>query len=148
LRLCFADQTPRQIRALTFQTFVHFAQAWLDRGWLWHGNPEVLRQRLVLTGAVSELQGLTPVVIFAPHFVGLDAGWTALTQQLPRHFTTIYTNATTPTLKHDTTADHLHPLKQNQTVNPRPCHINDTHTQSASSAAPLASAATNSQKSV
>lgn len=92
LRLCFADQTPRQIRALTFQTFVHFAQAWLDRGWLWHGNPEVLRQRLVLTGAVSELQGLTPVVIFAPHFVGLDAGWTALTQQLPRHFTTIYTN--------------------------------------------------------
>jgi KDO2-lipid IV(A) lauroyltransferase len=32
------------------------------------------------------------VVIFAPHFVGLDAGWTALTQQVPRHFTTIYTD--------------------------------------------------------
>lgn len=92
LRLCFADKTPRQIRALTFQTFVHFAQAWLDRGWLWHGDPEMVRQRLVLTGALSELQGLAPVVIFAPHFVGLDAGWTALTQQLPRHFNTIYTN--------------------------------------------------------
>jgi KDO2-lipid IV(A) lauroyltransferase len=31
-------------------------------------------------------------VIFAPHFVGLDAGWTALTAQLPRRFTTIYTD--------------------------------------------------------
>jgi len=38
------------------------------------------------------LQGHEPVVIFAPHFVGLDAGWTALTQQLARQFTTIYTN--------------------------------------------------------
>jgi KDO2-lipid IV(A) lauroyltransferase len=33
-----------------------------------------------------------PTVIFAPHFVGLDAGWTAITQQLPRRFTTIYTD--------------------------------------------------------
>lgn len=98
LRLCFADKTPREIRALTFETFVRFAQAWLDRWWLWHGSPEVVRQRLVLTGAVSELQGLAPVVIFAPHFVGLDAGWTALTQQLPRHFTTIFTNQSNKTL--------------------------------------------------
>ncbi|MEI8169612.1 MAG: lipid A biosynthesis acyltransferase [Rhodoferax sp.] len=92
LRLCFPDKTPRQIRGLVFQTFIHFAQAWLDRGWLWHGAPDVVRGRLQLTGAVSELQGLESVVIFAPHFVGLDAGWTALTQQLPRHFTTIYTD--------------------------------------------------------
>lgn len=92
LRLCFPDQTATQIRALARRTFVHFAQAWLDRGWLWHGTPEVTRRRLTLTGAVGELRGSEPVVIFAPHFVGLDAGWTALTQQLPRQFTTIYTN--------------------------------------------------------
>jgi KDO2-lipid IV(A) lauroyltransferase len=92
LRLCFPDQSAAQIRALAFRTFVHFAQAWLDRGWLWHGAPEVSRRRLTLSGAVSELQGHEPVVIFAPHFVGLDAGWTALTQQLPRQFTTIYTD--------------------------------------------------------
>lgn len=92
LRLCFPDQSAAQIRALAFRTFVHFAQAWLDRGWLWHGAPEVTRRRLTLSGAVSELQGHEPVVIFAPHFVGLDAGWTALTQQLPRQFTTIYTD--------------------------------------------------------
>jgi Kdo2-lipid IVA lauroyltransferase/acyltransferase len=92
LALCFPDWSAVRNRALTIRTFVHFAQAWLDRGWLWHGSPEVVRRRLTLSGAVSELQGDQPVVIFAPHFVGLDAGWTALTQQLPRHFTTIYTN--------------------------------------------------------
>jgi KDO2-lipid IV(A) lauroyltransferase len=92
LRLCFPERSPQQIRRLAVATFVHFAQAWLDRGWLWHGSPAVVRRRLRLTGALSELQGDSPVVIFAPHFVGMDAGWTALTQQLPRQFTTIYTN--------------------------------------------------------
>lgn len=92
LRLCFPDRSARQIRGLTLRTFVHFAQAWLDRGWLWHGTPAVVRRRLTLSGAVHELQGHEPAVIFAPHFVGLDAGWTALTQQLPRQFTTIYTD--------------------------------------------------------
>ena len=92
LRLCFPDQTEPQIRALTIRTFVHFAQAWMDRGWLWHGTEAINRKRLTMIGALHELQGRDPVVIFAPHFVGLDAGWTALTQQLPRHFTTIYTD--------------------------------------------------------
>ena len=92
LRLCFPEKSEAQVRALVIRTFVHFAQAWLDRGWLWHGAPELVRRRLSLTGAVNELQGQEPMVIFAPHFVGLDAGWTALTQQLPRHFTTIYTD--------------------------------------------------------
>ena len=92
LRLCFPALSKRQIRSLVLRTFVHFAQAWLDRGWLWHGAAALVRARLHLTGAVDALQGDAPVVIFAPHFVGLDAGWTALTQQLPRRFTTIYTN--------------------------------------------------------
>lgn len=98
LRLCFPGQSASQIRSLSRRTFVHFAQAWLDRGWLWHGPAAVLRRRLTLTGAVDELQGDEPVVIFAPHFVGLDAGWSALTQALPRHFTTIYTRQSNATL--------------------------------------------------
>lgn len=92
LDLCFPQWSPAQRRALVPRVFVHFAQAWLDRGWLWHGSAEVTRQRLVVTGAVDQLAGPAPTVIFAPHFVGLDAGWTALTQQLPRAFTTIYTD--------------------------------------------------------
>jgi KDO2-lipid IV(A) lauroyltransferase len=92
LRLCFPALDAARAQALTRQVFVRFAQAWLDRGWLWHGAPELVRSRLALTGAVDELKGAEPVVLFAPHFVGLDAGWTALTQQLPRHFSTIYTD--------------------------------------------------------
>lgn len=92
LRLCFAHWSEAEVRACARQTFGYFAMAWLDRGWLWHGDPVLVRKRLRLTGAVHELQGTTPTVIFAPHFVGLDAGWTAITQQLSRHFTTIYTD--------------------------------------------------------
>jgi KDO2-lipid IV(A) lauroyltransferase len=92
LRLCFPALSEAERTRLTRQTFVCFAQAWLDRAWLWHGTPELLRRRLKLTGALDALQGDTPTVLFAPHFMGLDAGWTALTQQLPRKFTTIYTN--------------------------------------------------------
>lgn len=96
LQLCFPQLDERRIRSLSIETFIRFAQAWLDRSWLWHGAPEVTRRRLRLTGAVAELQGEAPTVIFAPHFMGLDAGWTALTQQLPRRFTTIYTNQANP----------------------------------------------------
>ncbi len=92
LRLCFPHLDDHQVKALARQTFTYFAQAWVDRSWLWHGPQAWVRRRLQLTGALHELAGEEPVVIFAPHFVGLDAGWTALTQQLPRAFTTIYTN--------------------------------------------------------
>ena len=90
LKLCFPQLPANTLRTMALATFVHFAQAWLDRGWLWHGSARVLRRRLQLRGAVDALQGDAPTVIFAPHFFGLDAGWTALTQQLPRRFTTIY----------------------------------------------------------
>jgi len=92
LRLCFPHWSEAQLRSVAVSTFVHFAQAWLDRGWLWHAVPAVTARRLQVVGALDALAGAAPVVVFAPHFVGLDAGWTALTQQLPRRFTTIYTN--------------------------------------------------------
>ena len=93
LAVCFPDLSPAQRRGLAWRTFIHFAQAWLDRSWLWHAPAEVVSQRLLLTGAVNELTQpieQTPVVIFAPHFMGLDAAWTALTQQVPRSMNTIY----------------------------------------------------------
>ena len=98
LRLCFPHLPQPAMRAMATQTFVSFAQAWLDRGWLWHGAVPLLLRRLRVRGAVHELQGDAPTVVFAPHFVGLDAGWTALTQSLPRAFTTIYSNQADPTL--------------------------------------------------
>ena len=92
LHLCFPQQSESERRTMTRQTFVYFAQAWLDRSWLWHGHPDKLKQRLRLSGDLAALAGEQPTVLFSPHFVGLDAGWAALTQQLPRTFTTIYTD--------------------------------------------------------
>ncbi len=92
LTICFPEWTPSFRSRQSIRTFVAFAQAWLDRGWLWHASPEVLRERLRLCGALEELAGVAPTVLFAPHFVGLDAGWTALTQQGKRSYTTIYTD--------------------------------------------------------
>jgi KDO2-lipid IV(A) lauroyltransferase len=98
LGLCFPDLSPSELRTLTRRSFVRFAQAWLDRTWLWHGRPAVVFERLHLMGDVEQFVGEAPLVIFAPHFVGLDAGWTALTQQIQRRFTTIYTRAAQPGL--------------------------------------------------
>lgn len=83
-RLCFPgdDDATRQ-RAVKAH-FVAFAQAWLDRSWLWHAPRDVVAQRVRLTGCVEALQGEAPVVLFAPHFVGLDAGWAGVTLHLPR----------------------------------------------------------------
>lgn len=87
---CFPDVPQAQRRRAVRRHFVYFAQAWLDRGWLWGADVATVRQRLQLVGDVAALQGNTPTVLFAPHFVGMDAGWTALTAHLPRRFCGIY----------------------------------------------------------
>ncbi len=94
--LCFPQDSVVRCHRAVRDHFVAFAQAWLDRSWLWHGRPEVVRRRLRLHGALEALRDEGPAVIFAPHFVGLDAGWTALTQQLPRRFSTIYAEQLNP----------------------------------------------------
>lgn len=90
--LCYPDLDDTKRRQLTRQTFVCFAQAWLDRAWLWHAPEKTVQKRVQLTGAVSELAGQAPTVMFLPHFVGLDAAWAAVALQVPRGSTTIYTD--------------------------------------------------------
>jgi KDO2-lipid IV(A) lauroyltransferase len=91
LRVCFPHLSDAERDALMRQTFVYFAQAWLDRSWLWHRNAACIQKRVQLSGEVAALSDATPTVLFAPHFMGLDVGWTALTLNLPLHFTTIFT---------------------------------------------------------
>ena len=98
LTLCFPEHSRKQIRRLARQNFIYFMQALLDRGWLWHGSSAVTLRRLKISGAVEQLQNNEPVVLFVPHFVGLDAGNTAFTQQIPRKLITIYTNQANKTI--------------------------------------------------
>jgi KDO2-lipid IV(A) lauroyltransferase len=90
--VCFPEQPEAERRRLTRQTFICFAQAFLDRAWLWHGPRRWVRRRVRLTGAVHELDGAAPTVIFLPHFVGLDAAWAGVALTVPRPSTTIYTD--------------------------------------------------------
>lgn len=96
LQWCFPQWSDAQRRACARSVFVHFAQSWLDRGWLWHASRECVERRLQLHGSLDELRGDTPVVLFAPHFMGLDAAWTALNLGIERSFTTIYATQVNP----------------------------------------------------
>ncbi len=98
LELCFPQWSKAQRRTVVRRHFIVFAQAWLDRSWLWHGHPDVVRRRLNLTGAVDELDGKQPAILLAPHFLGLDAGVTALTQQQGRPMIGVYTRQSNPTV--------------------------------------------------
>lgn len=91
LRLCFPQWSGAQRRRVARRVFVNVAQSFLDRAWLWHADPQVVRRRLTVTGAVDEMAGSGATIVFAPHFVGLDAGVTALSQQVPRRYIGIYT---------------------------------------------------------
>jgi KDO2-lipid IV(A) lauroyltransferase len=91
LRVCFPHLSEAERDVLAHQTFVYFAQAWLDRSWLWHRSAACIQARVQLSGDVAALSEAKPTVLFAPHFMGLDVGWTTLTLNLPLHFTTIFT---------------------------------------------------------
>lgn len=89
-RRCFPDDDDATRDRAVKAHFVAFAKTLVDRGWLWHASRAVVSKRLRLTGRTDALQGTEPVVVFAPHFVGLDAGWTALTLHLSRQCCTLY----------------------------------------------------------
>ena len=100
LALCYPDKSPAERRRIARETFVYVAQSWLDRSWLWHAPREVVESRLKVKGAAGEIEdllhGQEPVIVFAPHFYGLDAAATGLTMRTERPCTTIYTTQRDP----------------------------------------------------
>jgi Kdo2-lipid IVA lauroyltransferase/acyltransferase len=96
LTLCFPEMPPEKRQALERQVFVRFAQAWLDRSWLWHGSREQLAKRLKVTGDVQALREEPRLVLFSPHFVGLDAGGVAITKEQLRPLCSIYSSQRNP----------------------------------------------------
>ncbi|MEJ8846565.1 lipid A biosynthesis acyltransferase [Variovorax rhizosphaerae] len=100
LAACFPDKSEAMRQRISRETFVYVAQSWLDRSWLWHAPREVVERRTKLVGAPADidevLNGTTPLILFAPHFYGLDAAATSLTMRTPRESTTIYTTQRNP----------------------------------------------------
>ncbi len=100
LALCFPEKSAAERRRIARETFVFVAQSWLDRSWLWHAPEAVVRRRLRVVGAAPEIEemahGSAPMILFAPHFYGLDAAATGLTMHTARPSTTIYTTQRDP----------------------------------------------------
>jgi KDO2-lipid IV(A) lauroyltransferase len=81
LAKCFPSMDERQRERLARAHFRMFVRAFLDRGVVWWSSAERLRGMVQVEGAdiLRALEG-KPVVVFAPHFAGLDAGGTRLSQ--------------------------------------------------------------------
>ena len=98
LELCFPEKTLAERKAIARESIVVFCQTFLDRSWLWFGSEALVRSRVQLTGAVHELEGDTPTIVFAPHFYSMDAGGLALPLNTEREFTSIFATNPDPVL--------------------------------------------------
>lgn len=90
--LCFPQLSAREKSALARRHFMAFGRNMLELGVWWWASPERIRRlvRIEHGERLAALQG-KPVILFAPHFVGADAGGMRLC--LEQKIVTIYANA-------------------------------------------------------
>lgn len=93
LALCFPDMSVAQHKAIFRRHFQLLAQSFLDRGLCWFGPRATILDTISLNGE-HHLQKLLdekrPILMFAPHFIALDAAATRLTLFL-KESATMYT---------------------------------------------------------
>ncbi len=75
LRACFPQMPAAERRALIRRMFRRVARGALDYGVLWFGSAAAL-QALVRVEGIEHVRdrGAAPLILLAPHFVGLDVG--------------------------------------------------------------------------
>lgn len=80
LARCLPELAEAEREALARRHFQAFARAFLERAILWWGSPARIRQLVKIEGMehFEAVRG-APLILLAPHFVGLDMGWTRLT---------------------------------------------------------------------
>lgn len=97
LGLCFPTWDRNQIDAVARTHFVFYARAFLDRFVVWRANETQCRALVALEG----LENLRPadgrpVIVLAPHFLGLDAGGVRI--QLETQIVSMYSRQGNPFL--------------------------------------------------
>lgn len=75
LRLCFPEKTEAEREVIARKHFIAFSRAVLDRTLGWWASKERVERLIRVHGSehLLNLEG-RPLLILAPHFVGLDAG--------------------------------------------------------------------------
>lgn len=77
LSLCFPSWTDEQVERVAQQQMRYFAQALMDRSLFWFGAKEAVFSHIALQDEHFLNEALAkkrPIILLAPHFVGLDAG--------------------------------------------------------------------------
>jgi KDO2-lipid IV(A) lauroyltransferase len=85
LAKCFPDLSEARREALARAHFRAFVRSFIDRGILWWAPVERMAKLVEIEG-FEHLQALAGkrIVLFAPHFVGLDAGGIRIAKDWPR----------------------------------------------------------------
>jgi len=98
IALCFPQETPEQREQWVREHIRALSQSFVDRGVLWFGSEQAIEDMVRIEGLqriLSRTAAGTPVVLLAPHFVGLDAAATALTRYVVKG-ATLYTPQSDP----------------------------------------------------
>lgn len=92
LGLCFPHLSPAEKSALARRHFAYFGRNMLELGLWWWASADRIRRLVKITHGerLAACHG-RPVIFFAPHFVGLDAGWIRLA--MDHAMVTIYARA-------------------------------------------------------
>ena len=84
LRLCFPDWTEAEREAVARDHFRYFMRSFFERFVFWYGSPERIRALCRVEGREHfDAHHGKPMILLAPHFVGLDAGGTRLQVETP-----------------------------------------------------------------
>jgi len=97
LEACFPEATDHWRDQVVRAHFRFYALAFLERFSFWFGSADHLRAKVQLNGWEHFLaQEGRPIIILAPHFMGLDVG--GLRLQLERRCATMYSRQSNPEL--------------------------------------------------
>ena len=88
LKLCFPEKTEDERERIGRGVFQNLARSTLELGRVWYGPVEdaLANVKLLDKHHIDVWRGNTPVIVLAPHFVGLDMGGTRFSQEYPEVF--------------------------------------------------------------
>lgn len=86
LELCFPDASKEQRQQWQKQHIRGLCQSIVDRGFIWYGDEEEIKEQVSLKNfhyLQNAMDNNEPIILLAPHFIGLDAGGTRMTMLVP-----------------------------------------------------------------
>ena len=88
LKACFPERTDEERERIGRGVFRNLGRATLELGRLWYAPLELALENVTLRDRhfMDEWRGRRPVIVLAPHFVGLDIGGARFSREYPEAF--------------------------------------------------------------